>query len=337
MEVSETKKKYKNYYIAAILMLVFIFNDLIFDYLFNFGTSDFISFLFTLGASIIVFIWNRKLKKSRITGEFENISKFIKSNFDNWQLIFSVLDIICGIISLLSGLSLLACIFKALKVFYIPVKMIVVTNKEKSLITAVSKASIVWVIGRTITKNKKGENKMKKIITNIKNNPKTIIFGFIAAFVFGVAAYSLVMTLWTAVWTWLLWTIVGVSSVIAFLGCCWIGWDKAGQFVLRTADKVLDDTRYNQLLELCDKLTVEQAAANKVKSEDKVKAKEKAKADKVAAKQNKIDRKEAKALAKRQEKQEAKEAELKAKADREAHIQKLAEEFRNNKTENSSN
>ena len=337
VEVSEVKKNHKDYYIAAILMLVFVFNDLIFDYLFTFDSSDFISFLFTLAASIIVFVWNKKLKSSKITGEFENISKFIKSNFDNWQVIFSVLDIVCGLICLCSSLSLLACVFKALKIVYIPTKIIVVTNKEKSLITAVSKASIVWVIGRTITKNKKGEEKkMKKVFTNIKNNPRTIIFGLIAAFVFGVAAHSLLTTFVPMTPVWLLWTIVGIFAVVAFIGCCWIGWDKAEQAVLRTAYKFLGAEKYSQLVAYCDKLKLEQAAENKVASENKVAEKEKAKADKAAEKQKKLDEKEALALAKKKEKEEAKNAEIKAKADREAYLNELAEKLRN-KTENSSN
>lgn len=183
------KKNHKSYYIAIIFMLTFVFNDLIFDYLFSFEGSDMISFVFTLLASIIVFVWNRKLKKSKIKGEFEDVTKFIKSNFDNWQVLFSILDIVCGIISILSGLAMVACIFKFTKIVYVPTKIIVVTNKEKSLIKAVSKGSLVWVLGRTTSKTNKGESKMKKIIKNIKNNPKTIIFGLICSGVFSYASY----------------------------------------------------------------------------------------------------------------------------------------------------
>lgn len=176
-------------------MLFFVSNDLIFDFLFDFESSNYISFACTLIAALIVFYCNFAIRKNKITAEFENAASFIKSNFDNWQVAFSILDIICGIISLLSGLAFLTVIFKIIKVTYVPLKIIVVTNKSKSIVKAVSKVGLLWTAGRLLSsQNCNGENKgmFKKIGLALKNlclwiysNKKSII-GTLASIVAGV-------------------------------------------------------------------------------------------------------------------------------------------------------
>lgn len=299
------KKNHKNYYIAIIFMLTFVFNDLIFDYLFSFNGSDIISFVFTLLASIIVFVWNRKLKKTTIKNEFDDVSKFIKSNFDNWQVLFSILDIICGLISILSGMAMLACVFKFAKIVYVPTKILVVTNKEKSLIKAISKGSLVWVLGRTTSKTNKGESKMKKIIKNIKNNPRTIIFGLICGGVFGCAADICAKQIIANIPLWLNILAVAFVSIIAFLGCCWIGWDKAKQYTLRTANKVLNDENYDKLYNFCQDLEAKQLEEDKAKKEQEAKEK-----------QDAADRKKALKLAAEEEAKKVAEQEAKAEKER---------------------
>lgn len=169
MSVAKSSIKIK-YIIAVILMLLFVLNDLVFDFLFNFESSDYISFACTLIAAIIVFYCNFTIKKGKITTEFENAETFIKSNFDNWQVAFSILDIICGVISILSGIALLGAIFKVVKIGYVPIKIAVVTNKGKSLVKAVSKVSLIWTSGRLLSNNENRENSsMKKIGKAFKN------------------------------------------------------------------------------------------------------------------------------------------------------------------------
>lgn len=300
------KKNNRNYYIALIFMLVFVFNDLIFDYLFSFDGSNIISFIFTLLASIIVFVWNKKLKKSKIKGEFEEISTFIKSNFDNWQVLFSVLDILCGLISIMSGFAMLACVFKFTKVIYVPTKILVVTNKEKSLIKAISKGSLIWTLGRTASKTKKGESKVKKVITNIKNNPKTIMFGLICSAVFGYASYLCMNNVISkTIPLWLNIAIIVLVAVVAFFGCCWIGWDKAKNYTLRTADKILNDENYDKLYKFCQDLETQQLETDKVAKEL---------ADK--EKQDAIDRKKALKLAAAEEAKQVAEEEARAEKER---------------------
>lgn len=153
------------YLIAVAVMLFFVLNDLVFDFLFSFESSDYISFAFTLASAIIVFYCNYSLKKKKITTEFENAETFIKSNFDNWQVAFSVLDIVCGVISILSGLAFLGAIFKMIKVGYVPIKIAVVSNKSKSIVKAVTKVSLLWTSGRLLSDN--GEQNNNKEKTNM--------------------------------------------------------------------------------------------------------------------------------------------------------------------------
>lgn len=191
----------KTRYIAAIfVMLFFVLNDLIFDFLFDFESSDYISFACTLIAAIIVFYYSYNMKRDNIEDRFKDAATFIRSNFDNWQVLFSVLDIICGLISILSGLAFLSCIFKAVKVGYVPIKIVVVSNKSKSLVKAASKISCLWVSGRLLAESGKenikeeDNNMFKAIWKGIKNiglwiwSNKKSILGTIGAIVSGVAS-----------------------------------------------------------------------------------------------------------------------------------------------------
>lgn len=140
------------YIIAIILMLFFVINDLVFDFVFNFKSSDYISFGCTLAAAIITFIATYNATKEKIEYQSNKISAFIKSNFNKWQVLFSILDIVCGIISILSGVFYLAIIFKIIKIGYIPVKFAVVVNKGKTVIKSVIKVSLLWTAGRILKK-----------------------------------------------------------------------------------------------------------------------------------------------------------------------------------------
>lgn len=175
--------------IASVLMLVFVASDLLFDFVFNFGASDYIAFGFTLAASIITFVATYRIKRQQLLNTFDKTIIFLKSNFNNWQVVFSILDIICGLISIFSGLLLIGGIFKVVKVGYLITKFIVVTNKSKTILKSISKFSLLWVSGRIFYKVKKGEKKMsntklsKVQIASIAGAAFGIVFAFVSALV----------------------------------------------------------------------------------------------------------------------------------------------------------
>lgn len=173
--------------VASILMLIFVASDLLFDFAFNFNASDYIAFGFTLAASIITFVATYKIKQKEILTAFDKTTAFVQSNFNNWQVVFSILDIVCGIISILSGLIIIGGVFKFVKVSYLITKFIVVTNKTKTLAKSVSKFSLLWTAGRILTKKQGGKMNTKKLskiqIASIIGAVVGIAFAVVSVFV----------------------------------------------------------------------------------------------------------------------------------------------------------
>lgn len=173
--------------VASILMLIFVASDLLFDFAFNFNASDYIAFGFTLAASIITFVATYKVKQKEILTAFDKTTAFVQSNFNNWQVVFSILDIVCGIISILSGLIIIGGVFKFVKVSYLITKFIVVTNKTKTLAKSVSKFSLLWTAGRILTKKQGGKMNTKKLskiqIASIIGAVVGIAFAIVSVFV----------------------------------------------------------------------------------------------------------------------------------------------------------
>ncbi len=201
--------------IASVLMLLFVASDLIFDYVFNFETSDYIAFIFTLATAIITFVSTYKLKRQKILLAFDKTTIFLQSNFNNWQVIFSALDIVCGIISILSGAIFIGGVFKFVKVGYLITKFVVVTNKTKTIIKNISKFSFVWLSGRIMYKNKIGvemnTKKLSKVqIASIVGAVIGIVFAVVSIFVPQIAiAGDMVYNIGIA---------TGIETICAFVG-----------------------------------------------------------------------------------------------------------------------
>ena len=200
--------------VASILMLIFVASDLLFDFAFNFNASDYIAFGFTLAASIITFVATYKVKQKEILTAFDKTTAFVQSNFNNWQVVFSILDIVCGIISILSGLIIIGGVFKFVKVIYLITKFIVVTNKTKALAKSVSKFSLLWTVGRILTKNKGGKMNTKKLskvqIASIIGAVAGIVFAIVSVFVPQIViAGDMVYNIGIA---------TGIETICAFVG-----------------------------------------------------------------------------------------------------------------------
>ena len=213
-------KKNLGLVVASILMLIFVASDLLFDFAFNFNASDYIAFGFTLAASIITFVATYKIKQKEILTAFDKTTAFVQSNFNNWQVMFSILDIVCGIISILSGLIIIGGVFKFVKVgyifykFYKIPKFIVVTNKTKTLAKSVGKFSLLWTAGRILTKKQGGEMSTKKLsktqIMTIIAAVIGIVFAIVSVFVPQIAiAGDVIYNIGIA---------TGIEAVAAFVG-----------------------------------------------------------------------------------------------------------------------
>lgn len=200
--------------IASVFMLLFVASDLLFDFAFNFNASDYIAFGFTLASAIITFVATYKLKRQEILATFDKTTAFVQSNFNNWQVVFSILDIVCGIISILSGLIIIGGVFKFVKVGYLITKFIVVTNKTKTLAKSVGKFSLLWTAGRILTKKQGGEMSTKKLsktqIATIIAAVIGIVFAIVSVFVPQIAiAGDMIYNIGIA---------TGIEAVAAFVG-----------------------------------------------------------------------------------------------------------------------
>lgn len=248
------KKISMQYLVASILMIFFVLSDLIFDFLFNFSSSNYLSFGFTILASIITFLGSSGVVKFEIKHKTDKISLFIRSNFNSPQVIFSILDIICGLITILSGTIFFWGIFKVLKIVYIPTKFVVVANKGKTLFKAISNFSLVWVIGRLFTNSFKGGIMVK---TWIKNNKETLASLIISTPV----AVALVFFTLNMFFELQLWSNILIGIAVAVINCAWIvklGGDKVLQAQFRAFSFLLDEENRNKLKIYGEKLLDDQ-------------------------------------------------------------------------------
>lgn len=201
--------------IASVLMLLCVASDLLFDFAFNFGTSDYIAFGFTLAASIITFVATYKIKKQEIVNIFDKTTAFLKSNFNKWQVLFSVLDIVCGAISIMVGLIVIGGIFKFVKIVYFVTKFIVVTNKSKTLLKSISKFSLIWTSGRILYKANQGGKMTTKKLSKVQI---ACIIAAILGTVFAVVSAFVPQILIAGDIVYNLGISLGIDAVSAFVG-----------------------------------------------------------------------------------------------------------------------
>lgn len=241
------------YLVAIAFMLLFVLNDLIFDYICNFRTSDYIAFAFTLLAAIIVFVGNAKIKG--LPTEYTKVKTFIVSNFDNAQVVFSVIDIICGLISVISGIFYLSAFVKAIRYIYIPTKILVVINKQKSLIKPITRFSYLWTSVRIIEKS---GGTMKNFL---KSNKYTLFIAAFLSVVIGVGVYFVLPTFVTLH--------IALNIVLSVLACVlsfvlvfYVGKDNVASLALRLSKEYLSEDKYNALVDYYNKLSKQQDREN---------------------------------------------------------------------------
>jgi len=232
----------KIYFIFIALSLFFTICDLINNANQNLEIASVLSII---GTAVLCFD-SYKNKAKMISEKVDSSIAFIKSRFYKWQIILSILDFICSLIIILSAFFTIALIFR----FTFALRLLVAINKFRTLIYAFLMTIFI------IKCRKGGTNKMAKIFENIKNNPRTILFGIICAGVFGFAGYY-----FGELWVGSLipfWSIIAISAVIGLLGfllCCWIGWDSIKSIVFFTAKKTLTTENYDKLVGYANELT----------------------------------------------------------------------------------
>ena len=172
-------------------------------------------------------------------------------------IILSILDVLCGIISIFYISMIVTSVIASIVCGTIWGGRFIQLIKAERLAKALkvlSTASIAY-----ITVRKKRSEFMKKFFDNLKNNPLTLVFAIIGGGVMGLAAYKLAQLYFVALpqWAYILLAIVAAILTVVFVVL--LGWDNLKSAILRSAKKTLSTDGYNTLVETVDALKAKEA------------------------------------------------------------------------------
>lgn len=172
-------------------------------------------------------------------------------------IILSVLDVLCGIISIFYTSMIVTSVIASIICGTIWGGRFIQLIKAERLAKALkilSTASITY-----ITVRKKRSEFMKKFFDNLKNNPFTIVFALIGGGIMGFAAYKLAQLYFVALPQWAYILIAIVAAVLTVVFVVLLGWDNLKSAILRSAKKTLSKDGYNTLVETVDALKAKEA------------------------------------------------------------------------------
>lgn len=177
----------KIFYFLICLVIFFTTSDLVC----SFVGKTIPAAICSIVSAICVFVGYFAIKKANTEKNIEKLTKFVKSNFDKWQIVLSVLDVLCSMVSVFTSIVAFGMLFRSIiftKILFTPAKIVTISNKFKTVTQPLLIFCFVWVFIRM--RNKIKERKM----SNIKLSLSQKIF-MIVAFIIGVA-YTLVSTIW---------------------------------------------------------------------------------------------------------------------------------------------
>lgn len=248
-------KKFTNFlWILFAIMISFTTSDLICGFTGNIT----LALIFSCLSGAVVIYGNLKTRKIELD---ENLDK-IKKSFNNSNIIFTVLDIICSIIALLTGIVFIGLIFRAIWA----IRITVIINKFRTVARILQIGSFAYLIKRRFY--------MKEFL---KANKWSIISGFGIGGVLGVSSYFLM----PLVFIFPLWASILIScgiGILSFVLVFFLGKEKVIQYALRIATKYLPTDKVKELTELANKVNEEINQVKEKEEAQKKLAEEKAKA-----------------------------------------------------------
>ncbi len=177
-----SKDKYI-YFMLIILAIMFV----TFDLIASSAGQLVMTLIFSSITLIITFIGSHKSKAIKIDKGIDTTIDFINSNFNNPSKIFSIIDVLCCIIALMTGVFYIAIISRV----GIAISLAVKINKYRTV------AFTIWafVFGYLIKRREKMEEKKDGFIITILKwlwaNKKSIcgtIFGVVAGVITAIVA-----------------------------------------------------------------------------------------------------------------------------------------------------
>lgn len=173
-------------YIIIGLIIFFTTSDLICGFS---GLSITAAVCSVISAALVFFGYFR-LKRAQTEAQIQEITTFVRGNFDKWQIILSVLDVVCSVVVVFTSIVAFGVFFRGIilcKILLTPVRVITISNKFKTVTKPLLIFAFTWVFLRL--KNKMKERKMN----NIKLSTAQKIY-IAVAFVLGVAYAILSVT-----------------------------------------------------------------------------------------------------------------------------------------------
>lgn len=272
----------KFFYILIGFVIFFTTSDLAL----GFTGKSISSAICSVISAILVFIGYFSIRKTNAEKNVIELTSFIKGNFDKWQILLSVLDVICSIIVVFTSIRAFGLLFRNViffKILFTPARITTLTNKFKTVTKPFLIFCFVWFFVR-----------IKKIVKEYKmNNVKLSVaqkIAMVVAFVIGITWTILSVTVLPqlAVFDDVLAQIslsLGGTAGIVF-GCFLKGKEMSEAEVAKRDEKLkLKETAYNEKVAKKEELAKEKeeklklAKAAALAAQRKKEAEEKAKAD----------------------------------------------------------
>ena len=136
------KKHHTNTIMYALICVVVFFTTS--DLIASFTNQLAIASISSILSGIAVFIGANKLKVAQLDNSITGGIDFIKTNFNKSSIIFSILDIICSLIALFTGIVIIGIIFRAT----FAIRVVVILNKFQTITRFVLMGSLIYVIRR---------------------------------------------------------------------------------------------------------------------------------------------------------------------------------------------
>ena len=267
-------------YVLIAFVVFFTTSDIVLGFTNNLLFASICSII----SGFLVFSGSFIKSKSKIESEIDRGVQFIKKNFDWCNIILSILDIICSVIALFTGIFFIGLIFRCA----FAVRLVVLCNKFKTVVRAIMIAAFVYLFKRR--KDKKEKNTMEnEIVVKSKKLSKTQIISIVIAVVgvaFGILSYFLPVIRIAGEQIYNYAMALGIESVAAIVGTLKGYSDRTQEEI----EKIKKKAEANKEKQAAAKAKAEQAALEKVakaelKAEEKAAAKaelEKVKAEREA-------------------------------------------------------
>ena len=159
----------KFFYVLIAIIIFFTTSDLVF----GFSGMTIVAACCSLVSAFLVFWGYFKVQKVKVEVGIDTVTKFINSNFNKFQIVLSVLDVVCSIIVVITSILAFGVFFRTMiltKILFTPTRLITISNKFNTITKPLLVFCFCWVYLRV--KNRIKERKM----SNIKLSKAQIIF-----------------------------------------------------------------------------------------------------------------------------------------------------------------